>query len=135
MTLNWFIFYVRLCQECQTLIDNHDQIKLLSNVRNDLNKTLKVRWPLCFWLHIFLFSFWALRRKQINLGSVKSFLDAICLLFICFLFWEWISTQTLVWDMQLWSFEICQNPILCVSQKKVGCSIVNFNFVKWVEFC
>ncbi|GAB2297284.1 SNARE-binding exocyst subunit S6 [Dionaea muscipula] len=31
----------RLCQECQTLIENHDQIKLLSNARNNLNKTLK----------------------------------------------------------------------------------------------
>jgi len=33
---------VRLCQECQTLIENHDQIKLLSNARNNLNTTLKV---------------------------------------------------------------------------------------------
>ncbi|KAL1540546.1 SNARE-binding exocyst subunit S6 [Salvia divinorum] len=31
----------KLCQECQTLIDNHDQIKLLSSARNDLNTTLK----------------------------------------------------------------------------------------------
>ncbi|XP_020090381.1 exocyst complex component SEC6 isoform X2 [Ananas comosus] len=31
----------RLCQECQTLIENHDKIKLLSNARNNLNKTLK----------------------------------------------------------------------------------------------
>ncbi|XP_071701664.1 exocyst complex component SEC6 [Rutidosis leptorrhynchoides] len=31
----------RLCLECQTLIDNHDQIKLLSNARNNLNTTLK----------------------------------------------------------------------------------------------
>ncbi|KAJ8430264.1 hypothetical protein Cgig2_022722 [Carnegiea gigantea] len=31
----------KLCQECQTLIENHDQIKLLSNARNNLNKTLK----------------------------------------------------------------------------------------------
>ncbi|KAH8490238.1 hypothetical protein H0E87_022676 [Populus deltoides] len=30
-----------LCQECQTLIENHDQIKLLSNARNNLNTTLK----------------------------------------------------------------------------------------------
>ena len=33
---------IRLCQECQNLIENHDQIKLLSNVRNNLNTTLKV---------------------------------------------------------------------------------------------
>ncbi|XP_051123583.1 exocyst complex component SEC6 [Andrographis paniculata] len=31
----------RLCQECQTLIENHDQVKLLSNARNNLNTTLK----------------------------------------------------------------------------------------------
>ncbi|KAI3465408.1 hypothetical protein Pfo_022071 [Paulownia fortunei] len=31
----------KLCQECQTLIENHDQIKLLSNARNNLNRTLK----------------------------------------------------------------------------------------------
>lgn len=34
--------YDRLCRECQTLIENHDQIKLLSNARNNLNTTLKV---------------------------------------------------------------------------------------------
>ncbi|KAM5557440.1 hypothetical protein ABKV19_024695 [Rosa sericea] len=33
---------IRLCQECQTLIENHDKIKLLSNARNNLNTTLKV---------------------------------------------------------------------------------------------
>ncbi|KMS97730.1 hypothetical protein BVRB_5g124350 [Beta vulgaris subsp. vulgaris] len=36
-----FVSIEKLCQECQTLIDNHDQIKLLSNVRNNMNKTLK----------------------------------------------------------------------------------------------
>ncbi|KAK1435514.1 hypothetical protein QVD17_01279 [Tagetes erecta] len=36
-----FVNIERLCQECQTLIDNHDQIKLLSNARNNLNTTLK----------------------------------------------------------------------------------------------
>lgn len=36
-----FVSIEKLCQECQILIDNHDQIKLLSNVRNNLNKTLK----------------------------------------------------------------------------------------------
>ncbi|KAL8144330.1 hypothetical protein V2J09_017362 [Rumex salicifolius] len=36
-----FIAIEKLCQECQTLIDNHDQIKLLSNARNNVNKTLK----------------------------------------------------------------------------------------------
>lgn len=36
-----FISIEKLCNECQTLIDNHDQIKLLSNARNNLNKTLK----------------------------------------------------------------------------------------------
>ncbi|CAN0859244.1 Exocyst complex component SEC6 [Linum grandiflorum] len=45
MTINQlrenFIGIERLCQECQTLIDNHDQIKLLSNARNNLNTTLK----------------------------------------------------------------------------------------------
>lgn len=35
--------WTRLCQECQTLIENHDQIKLLSNARNNLNTTLKVK--------------------------------------------------------------------------------------------
>ncbi|KAG8481483.1 hypothetical protein CXB51_026346 [Gossypium anomalum] len=36
-----FISIEKLCQECQNLIENHDQIKLLSNVRNNLNTTLK----------------------------------------------------------------------------------------------
>ncbi|KAK6940100.1 Exocyst complex component EXOC3/Sec6 [Dillenia turbinata] len=36
-----FLSIENLCQECQTLIDNHDQIKILSNVRNNLNTTLK----------------------------------------------------------------------------------------------
>ncbi|ERN13746.1 hypothetical protein AMTR_s00049p00181700 [Amborella trichopoda] len=35
-----FLSIDKLCQECQTLIDNHDHIKLLSNARNNLN-TLK----------------------------------------------------------------------------------------------
>ncbi|KAL3640785.1 SNARE-binding exocyst subunit S6 [Castilleja foliolosa] len=36
-----FVEIENLCQECQTLIENHDQIKLLSNARNNLNTTLK----------------------------------------------------------------------------------------------
>ncbi|KAL8514220.1 hypothetical protein ACS0TY_013372 [Phlomoides rotata] len=36
-----FVDIEKLCQECQTLIENHDQIKLLSNARNNLNTTLK----------------------------------------------------------------------------------------------
>nr|CAB3451093.1 unnamed protein product [Digitaria exilis] len=36
-----FIDIDKLCQECQTLIENHDKIKLLSNARNNLNTTLK----------------------------------------------------------------------------------------------
>ncbi|MCD7446719.1 SNARE-binding exocyst subunit S6, partial [Datura stramonium] len=36
-----FISIEKLCQECQTLIENHDQIKILSNTRNNLNTTLK----------------------------------------------------------------------------------------------
>ncbi|KAL6511680.1 SNARE-binding exocyst subunit S6 [Orobanche gracilis] len=36
-----FVEIETLCQECQTLIENHDQIKLLSNARNNLNTTLK----------------------------------------------------------------------------------------------
>ncbi|KAH9618036.1 hypothetical protein KSS87_014833 [Heliosperma pusillum] len=36
-----FVSIEKLCQECQTLIENHDQIKLLSNARNNLSKTLK----------------------------------------------------------------------------------------------
>ncbi|OAY79293.1 Exocyst complex component SEC6 [Ananas comosus] len=36
-----FVAIEKLCQECQTLIENHDKIKLLSNARNNLNKTLK----------------------------------------------------------------------------------------------
>ncbi|KAH9692248.1 exocyst complex component SEC6 [Citrus sinensis] len=36
-----FISIERYCQECQTLIENHDQIKLLSNARNNLSTTLK----------------------------------------------------------------------------------------------
>ncbi|XP_059597340.1 exocyst complex component SEC6 isoform X1 [Vitis vinifera] len=45
-----FLSIERLCQECQNLIENHDQIKLLSNVRNNLNTTLKVNAmsDLCF---------------------------------------------------------------------------------------
>ncbi|KAC9119110.1 hypothetical protein E3N88_46335 [Mikania micrantha] len=36
-----FVKIERLCKECQTLIDNHDQIKLLSNARNNLNTTIR----------------------------------------------------------------------------------------------
>nr|XP_008392234.2 exocyst complex component SEC6 [Malus domestica] len=36
-----FVSIEKLCQECQTLIENHDKIKLLSNARNNLNTTLK----------------------------------------------------------------------------------------------
>ncbi|XP_038696571.1 exocyst complex component SEC6-like [Tripterygium wilfordii] len=36
-----FVAIEMLCQECQNLIENHDQIKLLSNARNNLNTTLK----------------------------------------------------------------------------------------------
>ncbi|XP_024516551.1 exocyst complex component SEC6 isoform X1 [Selaginella moellendorffii] len=36
-----FLVIDKLCQECQTLIEHHDLIKLLSNVRNNLNTTLK----------------------------------------------------------------------------------------------
>ncbi|KAI8556054.1 hypothetical protein RHMOL_Rhmol05G0222800 [Rhododendron molle] len=36
-----FVSIEKLCQECQTLIENHDQIKLLSNARHNLNTTLK----------------------------------------------------------------------------------------------
>nr|GME13553.1 exocyst complex component SEC6 [Ipomoea batatas] len=36
-----FIYIEKLCTECQNLIENHDQIKLLSNARNNLNTTLK----------------------------------------------------------------------------------------------
>lgn len=36
-----FLSIEKLCQECQTLIENHDKIKLLSNLRNNLNTTLK----------------------------------------------------------------------------------------------
>ncbi|POO00277.1 Exocyst complex component Sec [Trema orientale] len=36
-----FVSIEKLCQECQNLIENHDQIKLLSNARNNLNTTLK----------------------------------------------------------------------------------------------
>ncbi|XP_076905936.1 exocyst complex component SEC6-like [Bidens hawaiensis] len=36
-----FVSIERLCLECQTLIENHDQITLLSNARNNLNTTLK----------------------------------------------------------------------------------------------
>ncbi|GLU16433.1 hypothetical protein SLE2022_328680 [Rubroshorea leprosula] len=36
-----FLSTEKLCHECQTLIENHDQIKLLSNVRNNLNQTLR----------------------------------------------------------------------------------------------
>ncbi|KAG2665417.1 hypothetical protein I3760_15G007100 [Carya illinoinensis] len=36
-----FLSIEKLCQECQTLIENHDQIKLFSNARNNLNRTLK----------------------------------------------------------------------------------------------
>ncbi|KAK0572163.1 hypothetical protein LWI29_027090 [Acer saccharum] len=36
-----FIAIEKYCRECQTLIENHDQIKLLSNARNNLGTTLK----------------------------------------------------------------------------------------------
>ncbi|KAK4428426.1 Exocyst complex component SEC6, partial [Sesamum alatum] len=36
-----FVEIEKLCQECQTLIENHEQVKLLSNARNNLNMTLK----------------------------------------------------------------------------------------------
>ncbi|KAJ4705272.1 Exocyst complex component SEC6 [Melia azedarach] len=38
---NNFVSIERYCQECQNLIENHDQIKLLSNARNNLSTTLK----------------------------------------------------------------------------------------------
>lgn len=44
-----FVREYRLCRECQTLIEHHDQIKLLSNARNNLNTTLKV--PLTLRIH------------------------------------------------------------------------------------
>ncbi|XP_028757898.1 exocyst complex component SEC6-like [Neltuma alba] len=44
-TLNWLrenlVSIQTFCQECRTLIENHDQIKLLSNARKNLNTTLK----------------------------------------------------------------------------------------------
>ncbi|XVE63729.1 hypothetical protein DITRI_Ditri07aG0043200 [Diplodiscus trichospermus] len=36
-----FISIEKLCQECENLFENHDQIKLLSNAMNNLNTTLK----------------------------------------------------------------------------------------------
>lgn len=36
-----FALIDKLCQECQSLIDHHDLIKLLSNARNNLNTTVK----------------------------------------------------------------------------------------------
>lgn len=36
-----FLSIEKLCLECQNLIENHDQIKILSNTRNNLNTTLK----------------------------------------------------------------------------------------------
>ncbi|MED6122316.1 SNARE-binding exocyst subunit S6 [Stylosanthes scabra] len=36
-----FVNIQRLCMECQTLIENHDQIKLLSHARNNLSTTVK----------------------------------------------------------------------------------------------
>ncbi|KAI4305803.1 hypothetical protein L6164_029146 [Bauhinia variegata] len=36
-----FISIEKYCQDCQNLIDNHEQIKLLSNARNNLNTSLK----------------------------------------------------------------------------------------------
>ncbi|KAL2649958.1 hypothetical protein R1flu_018086 [Riccia fluitans] len=36
-----FVLIDKLCRECQTLIEHHDLIKLLSNARNNLNMTLK----------------------------------------------------------------------------------------------
>ncbi|OEL17310.1 Exocyst complex component SEC6 [Dichanthelium oligosanthes] len=49
-----FIDIDKLCQECQTLIENHDKIKLLSNARNNLNTTLKDHENLI----IYLFACW-----------------------------------------------------------------------------
>ncbi|KAF7827064.1 exocyst complex component SEC6 [Senna tora] len=57
-----FVSIEKYCQECQTLIDNHDQIKLLSNARNNLNTTLKMQsntsskmLPACLLLYGFSF--------------------------------------------------------------------------------
>ncbi|CAH9128310.1 unnamed protein product [Cuscuta epithymum] len=36
-----YVSVEKLCQECQTLIENHYQIRLLSNTRNNLKATLK----------------------------------------------------------------------------------------------
>lgn len=36
-----FVLIDQLCQECQSLIEHNDQIKLLSNARNNLNTTLR----------------------------------------------------------------------------------------------
>ncbi|KAL0806594.1 hypothetical protein Bca101_099086 [Brassica carinata] len=43
ISIDKYVYMLELLRygECQTLIDNHDQIKLLSNARNNLNKTLK----------------------------------------------------------------------------------------------
>ncbi len=52
ITLGW-CHWDRLCRECQTLIEHHDQIKLLSNARNNLNMTLKVNLQQClFWMMV-----------------------------------------------------------------------------------
>ncbi|KAJ8430257.1 hypothetical protein Cgig2_022715 [Carnegiea gigantea] len=57
-----------LCQECQTLIENHDQIKLLSNARNNLNKTLK-RLPALDGKHKFALAAIASYKEEV--GRIK----------------------------------------------------------------
>lgn len=75
-----FVLLISLCQECQTLIENHDQIKLLSNARNNLNTTLKVgSLILLFYLALFmdsLYTFISL-RGDISLQTLGTYLDHI----------------------------------------------------------
>lgn len=59
-----------LCQECQTLIDNHDQIKLLSNVRNNLNTTLKVGFQRAYHIHCLL-------CRPVHANSSNTFLSTV----------------------------------------------------------
>ena len=40
--------FCSLCNECRTLIENHDQMNLLSHARNNLNKTFTVRFLVVF---------------------------------------------------------------------------------------
>ncbi|KAF5186694.1 Exocyst complex component sec6 [Thalictrum thalictroides] len=67
-----FLSIERLCQECQTLIENHDQIKLLSNARNNLNTALKVEFSCLYFLNLILKAFKECNKVSFGRGEIAA---------------------------------------------------------------